>query len=101
MLAHFLAQRAQDALDFVLFVQDQRAPAIGHVDHGQRLDEQRCAAGRLVMDDAGHLPARLGADRDDVAAVALGDHRVLHGVAERRGRHDLAHARHQPIVRPA
>ena len=98
LFAHLLAQRAQDALDFVLLVQDQRAPAIGHLDHGDRLDEQRGAAGRLIVDDAGHLPARLGADRNNVATVPLGDHRVLDHVAERWRGHDLAQARDQAIV---
>ena len=76
----------------------QRAPAIGHLDHGQRLDEQRGAAGRLVVHDAGHLAARLGADRNDVAAGALGHDRILDDVAEGRRGHDLAQARDQPIV---
>ena len=98
LFAHLLAQRAQDALDFVLLVQDQRAPAIGHLDHGDRLDEQRGAAGRLIVDDAGHLPARLGADRNNVATVPLGDHRVLDHIAERWRGHDLAQARDQAIV---
>ena len=86
LLADLLAQRAQDALDLALLFEDQRAPAIAHLDHGQRLDEQRGAAGRLIVDDARHLAARLGADRDDVAAGALGDHRVLDDVAKGRRR---------------
>ena len=46
-----------DALDLAFFLENQRAPAVGHLDHRQWLDEQRCTAGRLIVDDAGHLPA--------------------------------------------
>src|SRR5205807_6307781 len=83
LFADLLAQGTQDALDLALFLEDQRSPAVGHVDYRQRLDEQGRAAGRLVVHDAGHLAAHFGADRYDVAAIPLRDHRVLDDVAER------------------
>ncbi len=51
LLADFLAQRAQDAFDLALFVQAQRAPAITHLDGGQRLHEQGRPTRRLIGDD--------------------------------------------------
>ena len=98
LLADFLAQRAQNTFDLALFVQAQCAPAIAHLDRGQGFDEQGRPARRLVVDDTWHLAARFGADGDDVAPRALGDHRVLNNVAKWRRGHDLAQTRDQPIV---
>ena len=92
LLANFLAQSAQDAFDLALFLENQRAPAIGHLDDRQGLDEERRSAGRLVVHDAGHLAAGLGADRDHVAASPLRHHWILDDVAIRCRRHDLAQA---------
>ncbi len=89
LLADGAAERTQDALDLVLFFGLQRAPAIAHLDHGQRLDEQGGAARRLVVHDGRYLAAGVGADRNHVAAGALGDDRVLDGVAELRGGHQV------------
>ena len=98
LLADGLTQRAQDAFDFVLLVQTQCSPAVAHLDHRQWFDKQRRAAGGLVVDDAGHLATRFGANGDDVASGALRDDRVLHGVAERRGAHQVAQSSDQAVV---
>ena len=53
------------------------APRVRQVDRDERLDEQRLAAPRLVVDDAPDATAGVGLDRHDVAAVAQRDDRLL------------------------
>ena len=55
--------------------------ALPELDRDERLDEQRLAAARRVVDDALDPRAGLGLDRDHVAAVAERDDRLLEGVA--------------------
>ena len=70
------AETAQDALDLALLFDLQLTPGVRKVDDGERLDEQRGAAGGDVVDDAADLAAEVGLDRHDVAAVAQGDDRL-------------------------
>ena len=58
------------------------APGVAELDRDERLDEQRLAAARRVVDDALDPRPRLGLDRDDVAAVAERDDRLLEGAPE-------------------
>ena len=60
------------------------APGVAELDGDERLDEQRLAAARRVVDDALDPAPRLGLDRDDVAAVAERDDRLLERAAELR-----------------
>ena len=55
------------------------APGVAQLDRDERLDEQGLAAARGVVDDALDPAPRIGLDRDDVAAVAQGDQRLLEG----------------------
>ena len=70
-------QLVEDALLLGLDRQLRLAPGVAQLDHDQRLDEQRLAAARLVVDDALDLALGIGADRHDVAAVAQRDERLL------------------------
>ena len=60
------------------------APGVAQLHDDERLHEQRLAAARRVVDDALDLAPRLGPDRDDVAAVAQRDDRLLERAAELR-----------------
>ena len=80
-------QRRQLVEDPALLLVDRRlrlAPGVAQLHDHQRLDEQRLAAARRVVDDALDLGPRLGADRDDVAPVAQRDDRLLERAAELR-----------------
>ena len=78
-------QLVEDALDLRLLGGLRLAPRVAELDDDQRLDEQRLAAARRVVDDALDPALRLGPDRHHVAAVAERDDRLLEGVAELRG----------------
>ena len=56
-----------------------------------------CAAARRVVDDALDAAPRLGPDRDDVAAVAERDDRLLEGAAQLRA-HQGVQAAAEPVV---
>ena len=71
------------------------APGVAELDRDERLDEQGLAAARRVVDDALDPRPGLGLDRDDVAAVAQGDDRLLEGAAELR-----ADERVEPSAQP-
>ena len=92
-----VAEHIQDALDLVLLVELALPPAVVELDDLQRLDEERLAAGRGVVDDARQLRAGVGANRDDVAAIARGDDRVL----EHRGVLAAGDERIEPVHQPA
>ena len=80
-------ERRQLVEDAALLLVDGRlglAPGVAQLDDHQRLDEQRLAAARRVVDDALDLGPRLGPDRDDVAAVAERHDRLLERAAELR-----------------
>ena len=88
-------------MDLLIFRQLRLAPAVVQIHHSQRLDEQRGAAARLVMHQARDAPLELGAQRDNVAALALGDDRFLK-IGRIGGRsHDALQALHQRAVRLA
>lgn len=70
-------QVAQDALDLLLLGERQLLDVVVELDDGHRLDEERRARGRLVVDDAREARAVLLLDGDDVALVAHGDDGVL------------------------
>ncbi len=57
----------------------QLAQVVHRLNGGGRLDEERGAAGRLVVHDAADLRATFPADRDAVAAVADRDRGVGYG----------------------
>ena len=96
--ADLRGQFRQHLAHFVAFGQLQFAEGVVHLDDRQRFDEQGRAARRLVVDDGLDLSLELGAQRDDIAPVALGDERIL------QHRHGLAvgdvllQAAHQPFV---
>ena len=72
-----VAQVAQDPLDLVPLLGFQAPDPVAGLDDRQRLDEQRLAARRLVVDDPLDPAALVGLDGQDVAAVPLGDDGVL------------------------
>ena len=88
-------QLVEDPVDLLLGRDLGLAPGVAELDGDERLDEQRRAAARRVVDDALDLRPGLGLDRDDVAAVAEGDDRVLERAAELR-----ADERVEPAAEP-
>ena len=70
-------QLVEDALLFGLGLELRLAPGVAQLDDDERLDEQRLAAARLIVDDALDAALGVGPDRHDVAAVAQGDDRLL------------------------
>ena len=64
-------------MDFLLLSQLGLTPPVIEIHYGKRLDEQSRAAAGLVMNQAGDAPFELGAQGDDVTALALGDDRLL------------------------
>ena len=60
------------------------APGVAELDRDERLDEERLAAARGVVDDALDARTGLGLDRHDVATVAERDDRLLEGRAQLR-----------------
>ncbi|MBV6467791.1 MAG: hypothetical protein PGMFKBFP_03162 [Anaerolineales bacterium] len=91
----------QDAAFLVALLQLQFAQFVVGFHHVERFDEERRAAGTLVVDDGLDLALVLGAQGDDVASVALGDEIFLQ---QRRGARvgEIAlEARHQAVVRDA
>ena len=88
-------QLVEDARDLLGLGDLRLAPGVAELDGDERLDEQRLAAARGVVDDALDPGPGLGLDRDDVAAVAQRDDRLLEGAAELR-----ADERVQPPAQP-
>ena len=75
-------QLVEDPLDLLLLGELRLAPGVAELDDDERLDEQRLAAPRRVVDDALDAALRVGADGHDVAAVAQRDDRLLERAAE-------------------
>ena len=77
MAAHLVGQLGQDAAFLVAFGQLQLVPGVVQLHHRQRLHEQRLPGGGLVVDDRADAALEIGAQRDDVAPVALRDDLLL------------------------
>src|SRR5205085_1453588 len=77
LVGNDLRQLVEDPLLLRLCLQLRLAPRVAQVDDDQRLDEQRLAAARLVVDDALDAAAGVGPDWDDITAVAQRDERLL------------------------
>ena len=86
----------QDAAFLVACGQFQFTDFIVELHDRQRLDEERGTGGGLVVHDRLDLALELGAERDHVAPIALGDDRFLQLVSG-VGQISLQ-ARHQPVV---
>ena len=91
-------QLVEDPRDLFLLRHLGLAPGVPELDRDERLDEQRLAAARGVVDDALDPGAGLGLDRHDVAAVAQRHDRFLEGVPE-LGADEGIQAPPQPVVR--
>ena len=72
-----IGQHPQHAIDFVLFAHLQFAHLIVEFHRRERLDEQRRAAGRLIVHDALNAAFEVGLDRNDVTPAALRDDGLL------------------------
>ena len=94
---HERGQLVEDARDLLGLGDLCLAPGVAQLDRDERLDEQRRAAPRGVVDDALDPRAGLGLDRHDVAAVAQRDDRLLEGVAQLRADERVEPAA-QPVV---
>ena len=77
-------QLVEDARDLLGLGDLRLAPGVAQLDRDERLDEQRLAAARRVVDDALDPAPRLGLDGHDVAPVAERDDRLLERAAELR-----------------
>ena len=77
MGTQFVAHLHEDALDLSLFLGLQQAQAVVCLHHGHRLDENRLAAARLVMDEAFDRAFVLLLDRHDIAPLPQRDDGVL------------------------
>ncbi len=95
--ADLVAERVEDAVDLVLLVELSLPPAVVQFDDLKRLDEERLAARRGVVDDALELRPGVRAHRHDIAAVPRGDDRVL----QHRGVLAPADERVEPLHQPA
>ena len=87
----------EDALDLLLLGDLRLAPGVAELDRDERLDEERLAAARRVVDDALDPRPRLGLDRHDVAPVAERDDRLLERAAQLRA-DERVEAPAQPVV---
>ena len=90
-------QLVEDAGDLLGLGDLRLAPGVAQLDRDERLDEQRLAAARRVVDDALDPRPRLGLDRDHVAAVAQRDDRLLERAPELRADERVEPAA-QPVV---
>ena len=90
----------EDAGDLLPLSDLRLTPRVAELDGDERLDEQRLAAARGVVDDALDPRSRLRLDRDDVPPVAERDDRLLQRVAELRP-HERVEAAAQAVVRHA
>ncbi len=99
--ADVAAEGAEDALDLALLLELRLAPAVGHVDDGERLEPHRGAAAGDVVDDALELAAHVGLDGDDVSAVAQGDDGLLRNALGERRREDVLEPLVQAVVEAA
>ena len=67
----------QDAMYFLLLFELEFAPGVVQFDDGQGLNEDGRTGGGCVVDDAPDAALEVGLERDDVAAFALRDDRLL------------------------
>ena len=95
------AQLGEHAVDFLLLLDLELPPAVRQVEYRQRLDEQRGAAGRLVVHDPLHLLPVLHLDGEHVPTLAHRDDRILKGGPVGRRGHQLLELGHQAVVGPA
>ena len=101
MLSHQQREFRQNAAFLVAFLELQFAHFVVGFHDGDRLDEERRAAGTLVVDDGLDAPLEFRAQGEDVTPVALGDDGFLqHGGGARVGDVFLQ-ARHQAVMRGA
>ncbi len=75
---------AQDPRDLLALGAFGLSQAIGVLDDGEGLDEQRLPGARAVVDDARHRAARGGAEREHGPAGPLGDEILRQVLAEQR-----------------
>jgi len=96
LVADSTRELAQDPRDLLALGALGLAQAVGVLDDGERLDEQRLPGARGVVDDARHRAAGRGAERENGPAGALGDEVLRQVLAERR----VACERPQPLGDP-
>ena len=94
---HQCRELVEDAADLLVDRRLGLAPGIAQLHDDERLHEQRLAAARGVVDDALHLAAGLGPDRDHVASIAQGDDRLLQRPAQ-LGAHEAVQPAPQAVV---
>ena len=76
-----IGQLGQNAGDLLLLGQLKLAPLIVQLDNRDRLDIQRRAAGRLIVNQAANIALVRCLHRHDIAAVAHGNDRLLQRIA--------------------
>ena len=91
-------QLVEDPLDLLALGRLGLAPGVPELDRDERFDEQGLTAARRVVDDALDPAARLGLDRDHIAAVPQRDERLLERPARRLGLDEGLEAPAQPVV---
>ena len=74
---YHVGEFTQYPVHFGLFVQFQLPEFIVHVHDDLRLDEKRCSAAALVMDDAGHSVFVFLFDRDHVSPISYSNDGIL------------------------
>ena len=77
LLVYMIRQRQQHAFDLAGFLDDQFAKPVVELHDAHGFDENRGAAGGLIVDHALHLAAVIHAYGDHVPPVPHGDDRVL------------------------
>ena len=91
-------QLVEDPLDLGLLRHLGLAPGVAQLNGHDRLHEQRLAAAGRIVDDALHLAAGIGADRDHVSAAAQRDDGLLQRTGQLTRMHELVQARAKPFV---
>ena len=76
MRPDFIGELGQNAIDLFDFFDLQFPDAIARLDCRRRLDEERAASRRGVVDDSTNGTLRLATDWNDVAAIPDGDRHV-------------------------
>ncbi len=77
MIGQQCGQRCQNLVLFLFLLKFQFADMVAHLHDGGRLDEQGRAGGGLVMHDAANLCLVFALDRQAIAVVTHGYHRIL------------------------
>ena len=99
MFADLCREFAQHAQFLVALGQVEFADGVVEFDHRQRLDEQGCTGGRLVVDHRLDAPFELRTQGDDVAPIPLGDDGFLQHGRGRAVGDVLLQLGHQTVVR--